>query len=201
MWTIFFNLEIFLRIFRSKFHRCPRVSWANHLSTLDTLVLLGAAGFWRFSELEDPIHVPRTINTERVPTLSVQHRIQGQNCPNLAPFLLPTLLCSLSIQPVVFPQTSQSYLTWIQFLQLAGISLTLVYSSTNMSKSVWTSGFWKPLVHKNMSNFWNNIFHKLGLHFTCVRALRTFSVWTSELWCGRVTFLNHSSTIRVPKNP
>ena len=27
-----------------------------------------------------------------------------------------------------------------------------------MSKSVWTSGFRKPLVHKNMSNFWNNIF-------------------------------------------
>ena len=118
MWTIFFNLEISLWMFRSKFHGCTRVSWANHLSTLDTLVLLGAAGFWRFSELEDPIHVPRTINTERVPTLSVQHGIQGQNCPNLAPFLLPTLLCSLSIQPVVFPQTSQSYLTWIQFLQL-----------------------------------------------------------------------------------
>ena len=83
----------------------------------------------------------------------------------------------------------------------SGISLTLVYSSTNMSKSVWTSGFWKPLVHKNMSNFWNNIFHKLGLHFACVHVLRTFNVWTSELWCGRVTFLNHSSTIRVPKNP
>ena len=46
--------------------------------------------------------------------------------------------------------------------QQAGISLTLVYSSTNMSKSVWTSGFWKPLVHKNMSNFWNNIFHKFA---------------------------------------
>ena len=85
--------------------------------------------------------------------------------------------------------------------QDTGISLTLVYSSTNMSKSVWTSGFWKPLVHKNMSNFWNNIFHKLGLHFAHVRILRTFNVWTSELWCGRVTFLNHSSTIRVPKNP
>ena len=83
----------------------------------------------------------------------------------------------------------------------SGISLTLVYSSTNMSKSVWTSGFWKPLVHKNMSNFWNNIFHKLGLHFARVRILRTFNVWMSELWCGQVTFLNHSSTIRVPKNP
>ena len=59
----------------------------------------------------------------------------------------------------------------------------------------------KPLVHKNMSNFWNNIFHKLGLHFARVRVLHTFNVWTSELWCGRVTFLNHSSTIRVPKNP
>ena len=45
----------------------------------------------------------------------------------------------------------------------AGISLTLIYSSTNMSKSVWTSGFWKPLVHKNMSNFWNNIFHKFSI--------------------------------------
>ena len=82
-----------------------------------------------------------------------------------------------------------------------GFRLTLVYSSTNMSKSVWTSGFWKPLVHKNMSNFWNNIFHKLGLHFPCICVLRTINVWTSELWCGRVTFLNHSSTIRVPKNP
>ena len=35
------------------------------------------------------------------------------------------------------------------------------FSSTNMSKSVWMSGFWKPLVHKNMSNFWNNIFYKI----------------------------------------
>ena len=32
-----------------------------------------------------------------------------------------------------------------------------------MSKSVRTSGFWKPLVHKNMSNFWNNIFHKFSI--------------------------------------
>ena len=32
-----------------------------------------------------------------------------------------------------------------------------------MSKSVWTSGFWKALVHKNMSNFWNNIFHKFSI--------------------------------------
>ena len=31
-----------------------------------------------------------------------------------------------------------------------GISLTLLYSSTNMLKSMWTSGFWKPLVHTNM---------------------------------------------------
>ena len=45
----------------------------------------------------------------------------------------------------------------------AGLSLTLIYSSTNMSKSVWTSGFWKPLVHQNMSNFWNNIFHKFSI--------------------------------------
>ena len=35
----------------------------------------------------------------------------------------------------------------------AGLSLTLIYLSTNMSKSVWTSGFWKPLIHKNMSIF------------------------------------------------
>ena len=59
----------------------------------------------------------------------------------------------------------------------SGISLTLVYSSTNISKSVWTSGFWKPLVHKNMSNFWNNIFHKFSipksrraLDPSCIRA-------------------------------
>ena len=43
------------------------------------------------------------------------------------------------------------------------LSLTLVYLSTNMSKSVWTSGFWKPLVHKHMSNLWNNIFHKFSI--------------------------------------
>ena len=35
------------------------------------------------------------------------------------------------------------------FMSHSGLSLTLVYSSTNMSKSVWASGFWKPLVHKN----------------------------------------------------
>ena len=66
----------------------------------------------------------------------------------------------------------------------SGLSLTLVYSSTNMSKSVWTSGCWKPLIHKNMSNFWNNIFHKLGLRFAHVRVLHMLNVWTSELWCG-----------------
>ena len=47
--------------------------------------------------------------------------------------------------------------------EMTGLSLTLVYSSTNMSKSVWTSGFWKPHVQKNMSNFWNNIFHKFSI--------------------------------------
>ena len=47
----------------------------------------------------------------------------------------------------------------------SGLSLTLVYSSTNMSKSVWTSGFWKPLVHKNMSNFWNFILKILTNNF------------------------------------
>ena len=46
---------------------------------------------------------------------------------------------------------------------MPGLSLTLVYSSTNMSKLVWMSGFWKPLFHKNMSNFWNNIFHKFSI--------------------------------------
>ena len=46
---------------------------------------------------------------------------------------------------------------------LTGLSLTLIYSSTNMSKSVWTSGFWEPLIDKNMSNFWNNIFHKFSI--------------------------------------
>ena len=46
---------------------------------------------------------------------------------------------------------------------IAGLSLTLVYSSTNMSKSVWMSAFWKPLIHKSMSNFWNNIFHKYSI--------------------------------------
>ena len=35
-------------------------------------------------------------------------------------------------------------------LHYTGILLTVIYSSTNMSKSVWTSGFWKPLVHKNI---------------------------------------------------
>ena len=35
----------------------------------------------------------------------------------------------------------------------AGLSLALVHSSTNMLKSVWTSGLWKPLIHTNMSRF------------------------------------------------
>ena len=62
-----------------------------------------------------------------------------------------------------------------------GISLTLVYSSTNMSKSVWTSGFWKSLVHKNMSNFWNNIFHKF-----LITSL-AFAYFVRSR-CGRVNF-------------
>ena len=38
------------------------------------------------------------------------------------------------------------------------LSLTLVYSSTNMSKSVWTSGFWKPLVHTNTCQIFGKIY-------------------------------------------
>ena len=53
--------------------------------------------------------------------------------------------------------------SWQQVYQMTGLSLTLVYSSTHMSKSVWTSGFWKPLIHKNMSKFRNNIFHKFSI--------------------------------------
>ena len=34
---------------------------------------------------------------------------------------------------------------------LAGLSLAVVHSSTNMLKSVWASDFWKPLVHTNIS--------------------------------------------------
>ena len=56
-----------------------------------------------------------------------------------------------------------------------GLSLTLVYSSTNMSKSVWMSGFWKPLVHKNMSNFWNNIFHKFSLMWKYLTGVKTLT--------------------------
>ena len=63
----------------------------------------------------------------------------------------------------------------------SGLSLTLVYSSTNMSKSVWTSGFWKPLIHKNISNFWNNIFHKFSI------ALLLFAYFVCSR-CGRVNF-------------
>ena len=40
-----------------------------------------------------------------------------------------------------------------------------------MSKSVWTSRFWKPLVHKNMSNFWNNIFYKSYQDYAWVNEL------------------------------
>ena len=39
---------------------------------------------------------------------------------------------------------------WNVSLLHAGILLTLIYSSTNILKSVWTSGFLKPLVHTNM---------------------------------------------------
>ena len=60
------------------------------------------------------------------------------------------------ILTVEYKRKSENYI-------ITGLSLTLIYSSTNMSKSVWTSGFWKPLIHKNMSNFWNNIFHKFSI--------------------------------------
>ena len=82
---------------------------------------------------------------------------------------------------LVFHFTLQTWDYASGFEFISGLSLTLVYSSTNMSKSVWTSGFWKPLVHKNMSNFWNNIFHKFSIaslvsaYFVCSR-------------CGRVNF-------------
>ena len=63
-----------------------------------------------------------------------------------------------------------------------GLSLTLVYSSTNMSKLVWTSGIWKPLVHKNMSNFWNNIFRRFDdTSVVKATAIADFKMWpTSE---------------------
>ena len=38
----------------------------------------------------------------------------------------------------------------------SGLSLALVHSSTNMLKSVWASDFWKPLIHTNMSKFFEN---------------------------------------------
>ena len=39
------------------------------------------------------------------------------------------------------------------------------------------SGFWKPLVHKNMSNFWNNIFHK----FSIPKSVMEFNTFLSKL--------------------
>ena len=36
------------------------------------------------------------------------------------------------------------------FFPISGISLTIVYWSTNMLKSVWIKGFWKPLVHTSL---------------------------------------------------
>ena len=38
----------------------------------------------------------------------------------------------------------------------SGLSLALVHSSTNMLKSVCSSDFWKPLIHTNMSKFFEN---------------------------------------------
>ena len=63
----------------------------------------------------------------------------------------------------------------------SGTSLTLVYSSTNMSKSVWTSGFWKPLIYKNMSNFWNNIFHKFSIPKWSAETVMEFNTFLSKL--------------------
>ena len=36
----------------------------------------------------------------------------------------------------------------------------LVHKHVKISVDKW---IWKPLVHKNMSNFWNNIFHKFSI--------------------------------------
>ena len=66
--------------------------------------------------------------------------------------------------------------------EYTGLSLTLVYSSTNMSKLVWMSGLWKPLVHKNMSDFLNNIFHCFDdTSVVKATAIADFKMWpTSE---------------------
>ena len=43
------------------------------------------------------------------------------------------------------------------FHSFSRLLLALVYSSTNMLKSMWASAFWKPLVHTNMSKILENI--------------------------------------------
>ena len=93
-----------------------------------------------------------------------------------------------------YHQKSQKW----QFIYKAGNSLTLVYSSTNMFKSVWTNGFWKPLVHfthiqlvcsiisvNKLISVWM-IGFQYGREDSSVD--EWISVWTSGFQCGRVDF-------------
>ena len=108
------------------------------------------------------------------------------------------------------------------------LSLALIHSSTNMLKSVWMSGLWKPLVHTTMSRFLSTIFlphfawqdhfplifyfKLLSISDLIVADLDTQSIlsmvykypkilWTSGFVCGRVDFRSYSSTLQVPRNP
>ena len=73
-----------------------------------------------------------------------------------------------------------------------------------MSKSVWTSGFWKPLVHKNMSNFWNNIFHKFSggkaQAIGFLKLLRSQDIIAMALFLQDILTVLHKASLKFQKH-
>ena len=83
---------------------------------------------------------------------------------------------------------------------MVGLSLALVHSSTNMLKSVWTSGLWKPLVHINMSRFLRTkFFFASHDHFPLIFYLKLLS--KSDLIAADIDTQSFVSMVyKYPKN-
>ena len=85
-----------------------------------------------------------------------------------------------------------------------GISWTLVYSSTNMLKSVRTSGFFKLLVHTNMQQFFGMYLVLIWADSTRIQSLsfisvdELISVWTSWFQKSLVHLTSGSNFLTKP---
>ena len=98
--------------------------------------------FWKLPEVVQNIDLKHAEITE---FLFQDNSVHFFHCLLPAFWYLSSTFVADSRIPMLAPST--------------GLSLALVHSSTNMLKSVWTSGLRKPLVHTNRFRFlWSKFF-------------------------------------------